>query len=107
VTIRLDPSHDDPPHPEAPLRKKSRAISTQWLGVAPIHHLCALMFLILPTLYLIGGAFVNRAGQFHLRQYPGAVAPLDRRRLLDIDQGHPRRLGIHWRPDRLCHGPWR
>jgi putative spermidine/putrescine transport system permease protein len=38
-------------------------LPTQWLGVAPFF-IFALMFLILPTAYLMLGAFQNEAGQF-------------------------------------------
>src|SRR5262245_2887192 len=37
----------------------------QWLGVAPFF-IFALMFLFLPTLYLMVGAFQNQAGEFTL-----------------------------------------
>ncbi|MFK4810487.1 ABC transporter permease [Devosia sp. ZW T5_3] len=40
-----------------------RRLSFEWLGVAPFI-IFAVMFLILPTLYLIGAAFVGRDGQF-------------------------------------------
>ena len=40
-------------------------LPTQWLGVAPVC-IFALMFLILPTTYLIVGAFQNDAGEFTL-----------------------------------------
>jgi putative spermidine/putrescine transport system permease protein len=40
-----------------------RRLSLEWLGVAPFI-IFAVMFLILPTLYLIGAAFVGREGQF-------------------------------------------
>ena len=40
-------------------------LPTQWLGVAPFF-LFALLFLILPTSYLIVGAFQNPAGEFTL-----------------------------------------
>ena len=40
-----------------------RRFSFEWLGVAPFI-IFAVMFLILPTLYLIGAAFVGREGQF-------------------------------------------
>jgi putative spermidine/putrescine transport system permease protein len=42
---------------------RRRALSFEWLGVAPFI-IFAVMFLILPTLYLIGAAFVGRDGQF-------------------------------------------
>ena len=40
-------------------------LPTQWLGVAPFF-IFAIMFLILPTAYLILGAFQNEEGQFTL-----------------------------------------
>ncbi|UXN75236.1 ABC transporter permease subunit [Devosia sp. A8/3-2] len=40
-----------------------RRLSFEWLGVAPFI-IFAVMFLILPTLYLIGAAFIGRDGQF-------------------------------------------
>ena len=40
-----------------------RRLSFEWLGVAPFI-IFAVMFLIMPTLYLIGAAFVGRDGQF-------------------------------------------
>jgi len=40
-------------------------LPTQWLGVAPFF-LFALLFLVLPTMYLILGAFQDREGQFTL-----------------------------------------
>ena len=40
-----------------------RRLSFEWLGVAPFI-IFAVMFLILPTLYLIGAAFIGREGQF-------------------------------------------
>jgi putative spermidine/putrescine transport system permease protein len=50
----------------APLAKERRAgLPTQWLGVAPFF-IFALMFLILPTVYLILGAFQNDQGEFTL-----------------------------------------
>lgn len=50
-----------------PAQSASRAVRlpTQWLGVAPFL-LFALLFLILPTMYLIIGAFQNNQGQFTL-----------------------------------------
>lgn len=48
-----DPSTASPPR---------RRLSFEWLGVAPFI-IFAVMFLILPTLYLIGAAFVGRDGQ--------------------------------------------
>jgi putative spermidine/putrescine transport system permease protein len=40
-----------------------RRLSFEWLGVVPFI-VFAVMFLILPTLYLIGAAFIGREGQF-------------------------------------------
>jgi putative spermidine/putrescine transport system permease protein len=56
-----DPAIADKSRPPA----KSRALSlpTQWIGVAPFF-VFALMFLILPTLYLVIGAFQNDQGGF-------------------------------------------
>ncbi len=50
--------------PSAPRAEARRArLPTQWLGVAPFF-VFALMFLILPTTYLILGAFQNDQGAF-------------------------------------------
>ena len=64
-------------------------LPTQWLGVAPFF-IFALMFLILPTAYLIARRVPERRGRVHARKHRGAVAAVDRRRLLDLDQGQPR-----------------
>jgi putative spermidine/putrescine transport system permease protein len=47
----------------APPEARSLRLPTQWLGVAPFF-IFAVMFLILPTLYLMLGAFQNDAGEF-------------------------------------------
>ena len=47
----------------APVGKAGFRLPTQWLGVAPFFAF-ALLFLILPTMYLIVGAFQNPAGEF-------------------------------------------
>ena len=47
---------------------------TQWLGVAPFF-LFAPMFLILPTAYLILGAFQNEAGEFTLENIAALAQP--------------------------------
>jgi putative spermidine/putrescine transport system permease protein len=47
----------------APPEARSMRLPTQWLGVAPFF-IFAVMFLILPTLYLMLGAFQNDAGEF-------------------------------------------
>ncbi|RUW96279.1 ABC transporter permease subunit, partial [Mesorhizobium sp. M8A.F.Ca.ET.023.01.1.1] len=46
-----------------PAEARSLKLPTQWLGVAPFF-IFAIMFLILPTLYLMLGAFQNDAGEF-------------------------------------------
>jgi putative spermidine/putrescine transport system permease protein len=46
-----------------PIKGQSMRLPTQWLGVAPFFAF-ALLFLILPTMYLILGAFQNPDGQF-------------------------------------------
>ena len=48
-----------------PAEKAGVRLPTQWLGVAPFF-LFSLLFLILPTTYLIIGAFQNPAGEFTL-----------------------------------------
>jgi len=48
-----------------PSEARALRLPTQWLGVTPFF-LFALMFLILPTLYLMLGAFQNDAGEFTL-----------------------------------------
>lgn len=48
----------------APARSApGRRLSLDWLGVVPFV-IFAVMFLLLPTLYLVGSAFVGRDGQF-------------------------------------------
>ena len=49
-------------------------LSWAWLGVVPFL-LFALMFLILPTLYLMVGAFQDRTGQFTLANLRGIFTP--------------------------------
>jgi putative spermidine/putrescine transport system permease protein len=49
-------------------------LPTQWLGVAPFF-IFALMFLILPTAYLILGAFQNAEGQFTLENLAALSQP--------------------------------
>ena len=46
-----------------PGEARTMRLPTQWLGVTPFF-IFALMFLILPTLYLMLGAFQNDAGEF-------------------------------------------
>jgi putative spermidine/putrescine transport system permease protein len=49
--------------PAPPVDKAGFRLPTQWLGVAPFFAF-SLLFLILPTMYLIVGAFQNPAGEF-------------------------------------------
>lgn len=49
-------------------------LPTQWLGVAPFF-IFALMFLILPTTYLVIGAFQNDQGQFTLENIVALSQP--------------------------------
>lgn len=49
----------------APPARRGLRLPTHWLGVAPFF-IFALMFLILPTFYLVVGAFQNDQGQFTL-----------------------------------------
>jgi putative spermidine/putrescine transport system permease protein len=56
----------------APVKK--RAISFEWLGVVPFI-VFAIMFLILPTLYLVGAAFVDENGGFTLANFAGLGTP--------------------------------
>ena len=59
----------------APPAKTSRfRLPTQWLGVAPFF-IFTLMFLILPTLYLVLGAFQNNAGEFTLENIVALSQP--------------------------------
>lgn len=59
--VRRGPTAVTPP-PDA---ARGMRLPTQWLGVAPFF-LFALLFLVLPTMYLIVGAFQNRDGGFTL-----------------------------------------
>jgi putative spermidine/putrescine transport system permease protein len=52
-------------HSVPPARAGGVRLPLHWLGVAPFF-IFALMFLILPTLYLVVGAFQNNEGQFTL-----------------------------------------
>ena len=49
----------------APVSKTRRRLSFEWLGVAPFV-IFAIMFLVLPTLYLLGAAFIGPQGTFTL-----------------------------------------
>ena len=49
----------------APTARRGLRLPTHWLGVAPFF-IFALMFLILPTFYLVVGAFQNDQGEFTL-----------------------------------------
>ncbi|MBS3649961.1 ABC transporter permease subunit [Pseudaminobacter sp. 19-2017] len=55
-------------------KARSRRLPTHWLGVAPFF-IFALMFLILPTLYLVVGAFQNNAGEWTLENIANLFQP--------------------------------
>jgi putative spermidine/putrescine transport system permease protein len=55
-------------------RLQASPFSWAWLGVVPFF-VFALMFLILPTLYLIAGAFQDSTGQFTLDNLRGIFTP--------------------------------
>ncbi|WQC01320.1 ABC transporter permease subunit [Mesorhizobium huakuii] len=57
-----------------PAEARSMRLPTQWLGVAPFF-IFAIMFLILPTLYLMLGAFQNDAGEFTLENIVALAQP--------------------------------
>ncbi|AZV20233.1 MULTISPECIES: ABC transporter permease subunit [Mesorhizobium] len=57
-----------------PAEARSMRLPTQWLGVAPFF-IFAIMFLILPTLYLMLGAFQNDAGEFTLENIAALAQP--------------------------------
>ncbi len=58
----------------APPAARSVKLPTQWLGVAPFF-IFAVMFLILPTLYLMVGAFQNEDGAFTLTNIEALFQP--------------------------------
>ncbi|MER9580529.1 ABC transporter permease subunit [Mesorhizobium sp. M0276] len=57
-----------------PAEARSVRLPTQWLGVAPFF-IFAIMFLILPTLYLMLGAFQNEAGEFTFENIAALAQP--------------------------------
>ncbi|MER9946974.1 ABC transporter permease subunit [Mesorhizobium sp. M0047] len=57
-----------------PAEARSMRLPTQWLGVAPFF-IFAIMFLILPTLYLMLGAFQNEAGEFTFENIAALAQP--------------------------------
>lgn len=57
-----------------PVAARQARLPTQWLGVAPFF-IFALMFLILPTAYLIIGAFQNDQGAFTLENIMALSQP--------------------------------
>ncbi|WP_436173401.1 ABC transporter permease [Mesorhizobium sp. LjNodule214] len=57
-----------------PAEARSLRLPTQWLGVAPFF-IFAIMFLILPTLYLMLGAFQNDAGEFTFENIVALAQP--------------------------------
>jgi putative spermidine/putrescine transport system permease protein len=64
TVARLDP----------PAESRSMRLPAHWLGVLPFF-LFALLFLILPTMYLVIGAFQNRAGEFTLENIRALTQP--------------------------------
>jgi putative spermidine/putrescine transport system permease protein len=58
----------------APPEARGMRLPTQWVGVAPFF-IFAVMFLILPTLYLMLGAFQNDAGEFTLENIAALSQP--------------------------------
>jgi putative spermidine/putrescine transport system permease protein len=69
ITVSDPAARSAPPTSSAGVR-----LPTQWLGVAPFF-IFALMFLILPTAYLILGAFQNSEGQFTLENLAALSQP--------------------------------
>ncbi len=61
-------------HKAPPAKGRRLSLPTHWLGVAPFC-LFALMFLILPTAYLVIGAFQNDEGQFTLENLAALTQP--------------------------------
>jgi putative spermidine/putrescine transport system permease protein len=57
-----------------PAASRALSLPTQWLGVAPFF-VFALMFLILPTLYLVVGAFQNDQGEFTFENIVALAQP--------------------------------
>ncbi|RRI07817.1 ABC transporter permease subunit [Mesorhizobium tamadayense] len=57
-----------------PSEARALRLPTQWLGVAPFF-IFAIMFLILPTFYLMLGAFQNDAGEFTLENIAALAQP--------------------------------
>ncbi|MGI6851644.1 ABC transporter permease [Mesorhizobium sp. 1B3] len=58
----------------APSAERALRVPTAWLGVAPFF-LFALLFLILPTAYLVVGAFQNNQGEFTLENIAALSQP--------------------------------
>lgn len=57
-----------------PAEARGVRLPTQWLGVAPFF-IFAIMFLILPTAYLMLGAFQNEAGEFTFANIAALAQP--------------------------------
>ncbi len=57
-----------------PSEARALRLPTQWLGVAPFF-IFAIMFLILPTLYLMLGAFQNNDGEFTFENIAALAQP--------------------------------
>ncbi|TPL15374.1 MULTISPECIES: ABC transporter permease subunit [unclassified Mesorhizobium] len=67
-------NHDAAGKTAPPAEARALRLPTQWLGVAPFF-IFAIMFLILPTLYLMLGAFQNDAGEFTLENIVALAQP--------------------------------
>ena len=61
-------------HSTPPAAARGMRLPTHWLGVVPFF-IFALMFLILPTAYLVIGAFQNDAGEFTLENIAALSQP--------------------------------
>nr|MBS1902068.1 ABC transporter permease subunit [Actinomycetota bacterium] len=57
----------------APAARPARRLGLNWLGVVPFA-LFALLFLLIPTTYLIVGSFLDNAGNFTLDNYGSLVS---------------------------------
>ncbi|RUW44711.1 MULTISPECIES: ABC transporter permease subunit [unclassified Mesorhizobium] len=69
-----------------PEEVRALRLPTQWLGVTPFF-IFAVMFLILPTLYLMMGAFQNEAGEFTLANIVGIFDPPNLSKYLQCQYG--------------------
>ena len=58
----------------APRPRRANPLPLKWLGVAPFM-IFALLFLILPTIHIVLGAFQTPEGDFTLRNLQGLGVP--------------------------------